>query len=135
MFLILLFMQEKSYLVKKSKSGLGLFANKNFKRGEFIIEYTGDKLSNKIADYKNSRYIFALNSRFSIDGSKRKNTSRYINHSCKPNCEAWIEGQKIMIYAKRKIETGEELSYDYGHEYFNEYIKPLGCRCELCLEK
>lgn len=129
-------MQKKMKLsVKRSKSGLGLFTTVDFAKGDFVIEYTGEKLPNSIADNKNSKYIFALNSRFSIDGADRKNMARYINHSCRPNCEAEIDGQHIMIRAKKKIKTREELSYDYGKEYFDEYIKPNGCRCEACQKK
>ncbi len=128
-------MEKKKFAVKRSSAGLGLFAEIDFKKDDFIIEYTGEKLPNKIADNKNSKYIFALNSRFSIDGSARKNTARYINHSCRPNCEAEIDGQRIVIRAKKKIKPGEELTYDYGKEYFDEYIKPFGCRCEKCQTK
>jgi uncharacterized protein len=126
---------KKSFSVKRSKSGLGLFAEVSFAKRDFIIEYTGEKLPNSVADNKNSKYIFTLNSRFSIDGSDRKNIARYINHSCRPNCEAEIDGQQIMIYAKKRIRVGEELKYDYGKEYFNEYIKPNGCKCECCQGK
>src|SRR5680860_1249601 len=80
-----------SYKVKRSAAGLGLFGEVDFKKGAFVIEYTGEKLPNRIADDKNSKYIFALNSRFSIDGAGRKNRARYINHSCRPNCEAIIK--------------------------------------------
>lgn len=126
---------KKSFSVKRSKSGLGLFASVPFAKGDFIIEYTGEKLPNLVADNKNSKYIFALNSRFSIDGSARENTARYINHGCRPNCEAEIDGQQIMIYAKKRIQAGEELKYNYGKEYFDEYIKPFGCQCEHCQDK
>ncbi|MFA7319740.1 MAG: SET domain-containing protein-lysine N-methyltransferase [Parcubacteria group bacterium] len=127
--------KKMKFSVKRSKSGLGLFAMVDFAKEDFVIEYTGEKLPNSIADNKNSKYIFALNSRSSIDGSARKNIARYINHSCWPNCEAETRGQRILIRAKRKIKAGEELSYDYGKEYFDEYIKPNGCRCERCQEK
>ena len=125
-------MEKKNFAVKRSNAGLGLFAEVDFKKDDFVIEYTGEKLLNSIADNKNSKYIFALNSRFSIDGSARKNTARYINHSCRPNCEAEIDGAHIIIRAKKSIKAGEELNYDYGKEYFDEYIKPFGCRCEKC---
>ena len=128
-------MKKNKVIVKRSKAGLGLFAAVDFKKDDFVIEYTGEKLPNKIADNKNSKYIFALNSRFSIDGSARKNTARYINHSCRPNCEAEIDEQRIVIRARKKIRAGEELHYDYGQEYFEEYIGPFGCRCEKCQNK
>jgi len=125
----------KKYSIKRSSAGLGLFAEVDFKKGDFVIEYTGEKIPNSVADHRNSKYIFALNSRYSIDGAGRKNLNRYINHSCRPNCEAVNNGRQIKIYAKRRIKAGEEFSYDYGQEYFDEYIKPFGCRCEKCRGK
>lgn len=125
--------KNKKFSVKRSRAGLGLFTNVSFEKDDFVIEYTGKRLPNKIADEKNSLYLFKLNSRWTIDGSSRKNLSRYINHSCRPNCEALIEdGKRIVIHARKKISPGEELTYDYGKEYFNEYIKPKGCQCEKC---
>ena len=127
---------QEVYRVGRSRSGLGLFAVAPIKKGEFVIEYTGEKLSNREVEERNSKYFFSLNSRWTIDGSDRKNVSRYLNHSCRPNCEAVIEdGKNIMIYAVRNIRPGEELTYDYGQEYFKEYIKPLGCRCDYCQRK
>jgi uncharacterized protein len=123
---------KNKFKIKRSKSGLGLFALKCFKRGKFIVEYTGRLISNQEADKKNSKYLFALDSKWTIDGSGRENIGRYINHSCRPNAEAVICGRKIKIYARKKITPGEELCYDYGREYFDEYIKPLGCRCGFC---
>ena len=127
--------KNSNFSVKRSSAGLGLFAATPFEKGDFVIEYTGKILPNKIADYKNSLYLFALNSRWTIDGTERKNLARYINHSCRPNCEAWTSGRKVLIYARKKISPGEEFSYDYGKEYFDEYIKPKGCQCEKCRGK
>lgn len=123
------------YRVKRANkgSGLGLFAERDFKKDEFIIEYTGELIPTKVADERNSKYLFTLNSRWVVDGASRKNFGRYLNHSCRPNCEAEISGRKIIIRAKKKIKTGEELVYDYGKEYFDEYIKPKGCKCQKCV--
>ncbi|MFA5072170.1 MAG: SET domain-containing protein-lysine N-methyltransferase [Candidatus Paceibacterota bacterium] len=119
-------------VVKKSSAGLGLYAKTPLKGGEFIIEYTGKLLTAKEADKKGGKYLFEINSKWTIDGSERSNVARYINHSCCPNCEAYIIGKRIKIKAIKNIETGEELSYDYGKEYFDEYIKPFGCKCKKC---
>ena len=73
------------YMVKRSSAGLGLFAAKAFKRGERIIEYTGEKISEDEANDRGGKYLFELNERWTIDGKGRENTARYINHSCKPN--------------------------------------------------
>jgi hypothetical protein len=120
------------FAVRKTPTGLGLFANRAFTRGDFVIEYTGALLPNDLADSKGGRYLFRVNSRWTIDGTGRENMSRYINHSCKPNCVAYTSGLKIRIYARRAIAPGEELAYDYGKEYFDAYIRPRGCGCPGC---
>lgn len=121
--------------VKKSSAGLGLFAGQDIKKGTKIIEYIGEKITAEEANKRGGKYLFELNSRWTIDGASRKNTARYINHACDPNCEAEIKNGKIFIFAKKNIPTGEELTYDYGEEYVDEHIKPFGCRCGSCTKK
>ncbi len=118
--------------MKKSGSGLGLFAEKDFKKNDFVIEYTGEIISEKEAEKRQGKYLFTINSKWCIDGKERKNISRYINHSCRPNCEARLSGKKVFIYAKKKILPGDELTYNYGKEYFDEFIKPYSCKCQAC---
>lgn len=124
----------QKYIVRKSKAGLGLFATAEFKRGDFIINYTGELITSDEADERGGKYLFILNKKLTFDGKGRENTARYVNHSCKPNAEAETDEdkKKIRILAKRKILPGEEIAYDYGKEYWDEYIKPLGCRCASC---
>lgn len=128
---------EKTVSVKRSSAGLGLFANKNFTKGELVIEYTGETVTDAEAQRRGGKYLFELNKDFTIDGSDRKNIARYINHSCQPNCEPQLndEETQVFIYAKRKITLGEELTYNYGKDYFTRVIKPLGCRCQKCQAK
>lgn len=121
--------------VMRSASGLGLFAMEPIKKGRFIIEYVGDIYTAEEGDELNNLYIFNVSKKKDIDGSPRWNTARYINHSCRPNAEAEIKKDRVFINAKRNIMLGEELTYDYGKEYWNEYIKPHGCRCPKCVEK
>lgn len=120
--------------VKRSKAGLGLFAGESIPKGEFIIEYFGRELLEAEQYTSKSKYLFEINSKKTIDGTIRENTARYINHSCKPNCEAEIKKGKILISSKRKIQEGEELAYDYGKEFWNEHIKPIGCKCVGCFK-
>lgn len=121
--------------VKRSSAGLGLFTTRPYKKGERIIEYFGREIS-KAEEYSSkSKYLFEVNSRKTIDGTQRDNFARYINHSCKPNCEPNIVRGKIFIDALKNIKEGEELSYDYGEEYVDEHIKPYGCRCTSCPTK
>lgn len=127
--------KKKKYSVKRSRAGLGLFAAAAFKKGEFVIEYVGERLVGKKADDRYNKYLFEVNSRLTIDGSVRSNVARYINHSCQPNCEVRIYAQRVRIWTIRKINPGEQFSYDYGEEYFDEYIKPIGCKCASCRKK
>ncbi len=119
--------------VRRSSAGLGLFTESSIERGKFVIEYHGTILTKTQADEKGGKYLFEINSRKVIDGSSRHNIARYLNHSCRPNCETDIVKGKIYIYAKRNIKEGEELTYDYGKEYFDDFIKPYGCKCLKCL--
>ncbi len=123
-----------SVVVKRSTAGLGLFANTTFKRGDFIIEYTGEAISHEESDRRGGKYLFILSDVIVIDGKDRNNTARYINHSCKPNAEAETDEDegKIRISAKKTILPGEEITYDYGKDYVSAYIKPHGCRCRTC---
>ena len=121
------------YVIKRTASGLGLFALKPIPAGKKIIEYTGPLVSDAEVERRpNAKYFFGVNSKWTIDGTPRSNTARYINHSCRPNCEALISGRRVWIWSKRNIKAGEELSYDYGKEYFEDLIKPRGCKCKKC---
>lgn len=117
--------------VGRSKTGLGLYAETDIPKGACIIEYTGVQLSKEQEEKSNSKYLFEINARKTIDGAPRWNTARYINHSCRPNCEPNIHKARVYIHAKRKIKAGEELNYDYGKNYFNEYLKEI-CACPKC---
>jgi uncharacterized protein len=124
------------YYVARANAGLGLFANKDLKKDDFIIEYTGKPLTHDEADQRGGRYLFTLNDTTVLDGTGREHTARYINHSCDPNIEAVIEDEEqIMFYALRDIEKDEELTFDYGEEYVEDIIKKQGCRCASCAEK
>lgn len=127
-------LQNLKLKIKRSTpgAGLGLYTGEEILKDTCIIEYFGRQLSVAEEYTSNSKYLFEINSRKTIDGAERANIARYINHSCQPNAEARIIKGRIFIIAKRKIKAGEEIAYDYGKEYWNEYIKPLGCRCFKC---
>lgn len=117
--------------VKRASAGLGLFAGEPIPKGAKVIEYAGNLLSEE--DYQKSRsvYLFDIGPKGALDGSPRWNRARYINHSCKPNCTTKTRGKRVFIYALRNIKPGEELGYDYGSDYFDEYIGE-NCRCAGC---
>ena len=134
-------MARKSYspgdfnmVVKRSATGLGLFTESEIPKNACVIEYTGVQISKEQEEKSRSKYLFEIHSRKTIDGAPRWNTARYINHSCRANCEPNIHKGRVFIHAKRKIKPGEELNYDYGKNYFNEYLKDI-CACPKCEEK
>ena len=124
--------QAGPFRVGRSRTGLGLYATEPIRTGKFIIEYWGPLVRWDDVDNLQSKYLFDLNKRWAIDGAPRANTARYINHSCKPNAVPYGVKGKIKIYARRMIQPGEEITYDYGKEYFDEFLKPIGCKCDAC---
>jgi SET domain-containing protein len=129
---------KRRFRIGRSKTGLGLFATKPFRKREYIVTYRGRRITNDEADRleaRGSRYMFEVNSRWTIDGSSRTNKARYVNHSCRPNAEAIGRGRGIVYIARKRIKPDEEITVDYGKNYFEAYIKKSGCRCEKCHER
>ena len=125
----------KLYKIKKSNiDNKGLYAAKNIKSGKLVIYYKGKLITkqetstNPKFDNDKAIYLFNLNSRYDLDGDFKYNDARLINHSCNPNCEVEGKGLKLWITAIRDIKKGEELSYDYGFGYDEDY-KQFVCKC------
>ena len=129
--------------IKKSQiHSKGVFAKRNIKKGEFIIEYVGEIVDKKESDRrlhaslerhkKDSThaftYIFELNDTWDLDGDTTPNDAKYINHSCDPNCSFQIKDGHVEICAAREIPQGEELSYNYGFDVDEDY-EDYQCQC------
>lgn len=127
----------KPYRVGKSRTGLGLFATKPIKKGKKIIRYKGPLIDNDEAEKLDNKYLFEVSKKWTINGAARSNIARYGNHSCKPNAESDVSAKKrrVVIRAIRDIEPGEEITYDYGEDYFKVFLKPHGCKCDHCEKK
>ena len=129
-------MTKECYRVSRSRTGLGLFATEPIRKGALIVEYSGPRIPTKAAHALerdgSNRYIFEINSRWSIDGSGRDNMGRYANHSCRPNAESELVRGKVILRAIRRIMPGDEITYDYGKEYVALFFKD-GCRCAKCI--
>jgi uncharacterized protein len=130
--------RDACHRIGRSATGLGLFATAPIERGAFIVEYSGPRIPTREAHAREktagARYMFEINSRWTVDGSVRSNIGRYANHSCRPNAESALRRGKVILRAIKAIEPGEEITYDYGEEYFELFIKPNGCRCARCAE-
>jgi SET domain-containing protein len=104
--------------------GLGAFALRRIPKGARVGEYVGERISQKEADRRyddaamdrHHTFLFTVTSRTVIDAAVGGNDTRFINHSCAPNCEAVIEDGRVFIEALRTIPVGTELSYDYAYE-------------------
>ena len=121
--------------VSRSRTGLGLFTRVAIKKGQYIVRYRGRKLSNKACEKVDNKYLFEINARWTIDGSNRRNLARYINHSCRPNCEVYFVGHVIKIRALRNIKPETELSYTYGKDYMDSFFRRHGCKCVACTNR
>ena len=131
-------MSVRPYRVGRSSAGLGLFATKPFKKRAYIVRYTGRVVTDAESERREARgarYMFEINNAWAIDGSSRRNKARYVNHSCRPNAEALIRKHAVVYKARRRIKPGEEITVDYGKDYFDSYIGASGCRCVKCREK
>lgn len=120
--------------VGKSGTGKGLFAINPIPKDSCVIEYIGKPIKEEELYTINNKYLFEVAKNQTINGNIPENKARYINHSCRPNCEAEGPKGRVFIFSIKNIKPGEELTYDYGKEYFNEYIKPKGCRCAKCIK-
>lgn len=121
--------------VGKSNTGKGLFAGDAIPKGACVAEYIGKAVKKADQAEARGKYLFATGRDLMVDGNVKENIARFINHSCKPNCEPEGPRGRVFIVALKNIKVGEELTYDYGKEYFDEYIKPKGCRCKKCVTR
>jgi SET domain-containing protein len=126
--------------------GRGVYATTFIPKETQIIEYVGELIDKKESEKRAlsqhakslesgdaAVYIFTLSKNYDIDGNVPWNTARLINHSCQPNCEAWIVGRRIFIYSLRDIHPGEELTFDYGFDVDCYEDHPCLCGKDGCV--
>ena len=101
--------------------GFGVFARAPINKNTRIIDYAGELVRNSDIEAREERYLadgciwtFRINRAWSRDAAVGGNIARFINHSCQPNCWFQVVDQTIWIRASRRIEPGEELTYDYA---------------------
>jgi len=138
----------KRFDLKKVQGfGLGLFAKEEIEKGATIGEYTGELINSTEFNWRNLLYVannqvsyfYCTGTGMTIDANPMGNHTRYINHSCEPNCKVFCLFMdetglpKVIVTAKRTIKKGEQLFLDYNKEYFEN----MRCLCETdnCLEK
>jgi SET domain-containing protein len=131
---------------RSSIQGRGVFATRDIRKGEEVVEYKGEHIDDAEADKRypfdeNERhhtFLFQLDDGSIIDAGVRGNAAKYINHSCDPNCEAVEYDGRIFIEALKNIKKGEELVYDYHfileepHNAANKKLYPCNCGSKKC---
>ena len=117
--------------VRRSRSGRGLFTLDRIPKRSCVIEYVGRPATARQMKENRGKYLFWTSATSMIDGNVPANTARFINHSCTPNCEIALYRRRVFIFALRTIAPDEELSYDYGEEYFDIHLAGR-CRCIKC---
>jgi uncharacterized protein len=141
-------MKRRIVLRRSPIHGNGVFAARNLSTEQHIAEYRGRRLTHKEVNNayggdadSGHTFLFTLNDRYVIDANVGGNIARWINHSCDPNCQAWVvehEGKdrsldRIVIETRRPVRRGEELTYDYGitlDERQTPRLKQIwACRC------
>lgn len=131
-----------AYRLRRSRvHGSGLFATRVIPNGVQIIEYVGERISHDEADRRHAdkadddghTFLFTIDAKTVIDAGVGGNISRFINHSCEPNCEVILDDGRPFVESIRLIETGEELAYDYNltrsPDDSPEVAKVFACRC------
>jgi hypothetical protein len=133
---------EPVYVVRRSRiHGSGVYAARRIRKGTRIVEYLGERITHQQADDRYAEkgqddghtFLFVVDDDVVIDAGVDGNDARFINHSCDPNCDTVIEGGRVFIEAKRTIQPGEELGYEYGLTWEStddpEELAAYACRC------
>lgn len=137
-------MSEKAPKIEARRSnihGFGVYVVEPIRAGEIIVEVVGERISSAESDRrfeeKNTEaghtFMFYVDEDVVIDCAVNGNVSRFINHSCEPNCESVDDDGRIFLEALRDIAVGEELSFDYRLTWESsddpEDLKVYLCQC------
>ncbi len=113
--------------------GKGVFATRHMAAGERVIEYAGERISMAEAIQPDHTFYFHLDDGQVIDALYGGNDSKWINHSCRPNCVPDEVKGRIYMLTRRPVFKGEELTFDYGlfsDEPMTDALKArYACRC------
>ncbi|KAM5345386.1 hypothetical protein ACJ41O_011248 [Fusarium nematophilum] len=142
--------QRKQYasvsVIKTEKKGFGLRADADLQANDFVFEYIGEVINEptfrrRMLQYDEEGikhfYFMSLNKSEFVDATKKGNLGRFCNHSCNPNCyvDKWVVGDKLRmgIFASRKIQSGEELVFNYNVDRYGADPQPCYCGEPNCV--
>ncbi len=113
--------------------GYGVFAAKTIPALSLIGEYTGEVKRRKWWQNQLGEYVFGYhaagkNTRFIIDGAKKGNFTRFMNHSNQANVlSRWVVAKgvcRIIFFTKKAIAPHQQLTYDYGDHFWRKKPRP-----------
>ncbi|XP_039906683.1 histone-lysine N-methyltransferase NSD3 isoform X4 [Simochromis diagramma] len=132
-------------VIKTEGCGWGLRTNQALKKGDFVAEYVGEVIDSEECQQRIKRahenhvtnfYMLTLTKDRVIDAGPKGNSSRFINHSCSPNCETqkWtVNGDvRIGIFALCDIEAGTELTFNYNLHCVGNRRTSCHCGSDNC---
>ncbi|CEI68465.1 unnamed protein product [Fusarium venenatum] len=142
--------QRKQYanvsVIKTEKKGFGLRADSDLQPNDFVFEYIGEVINEptfrrRMIQYDEEGikhfYFMSLNKSEFVDATKKGNYGRFCNHSCNPNCyvDKWVVGDKLRmgIFTSRKIQSGEELVFNYNVDRYGADPQPCYCGEPNCV--
>ena len=121
----------------------GVFTDEPIVQGTQVLEYRGEEIGLQVGERRQEMYerngeidyLFRVDDQLIVDATRMGSLARFVNHSCAPNCVSKIVPhagrKKIVLYTKRDVAAGEELSYDYKFELEDEKI-PCHCGAATC---
>ena len=136
-------LKKQPFEIRRSRiQGRGAFAIEPIRKGRRIVEYRGEPITHKEADRRyddddaagrHHTFLFILSDDIVLDARTTKCDTKYLNHSCDPNCESVIEDGQIWVDCIKSIKPEQELVYDYQFEFEDDYepedIRYYACRC------
>ncbi|CAD5205660.1 unnamed protein product [Bursaphelenchus okinawaensis] len=123
--------------------GRGIKTTVDIQAGQFVCEYVGEvmklesyQLRHMMRSVEQPRFGVQLTPNYVVDATNKGNIARFMNHSCKPNCEMqrWQVGNqyRLGIFAKHHIPEGQELTYDYKYHARMEPAQECKCNEPRC---
>ncbi|XP_076826896.1 histone-lysine N-methyltransferase SETD2 [Brachyhypopomus gauderio] len=132
-------------VILTESKGWGLRAAKDLHPNTFVLEYCGEVLDHKefksrVKEYARSKnihyYFMALKNNEIIDATLKGNCSRFMNHSCEPNCETqkWtVNGQlRVGFFTTKAVKAGTELTFDYQFQRYGKEAQKCFCGAPSC---
>lgn len=118
-------------IFKTESRGWGLRSTQDLRKGDFVDMYFGKVITEKDAETRDQAYLFSLDKFkdqipeddiLTVDGSEMGGVSRFINHSCEPNCAIYtisynkhdVLRYNLAFFAQDHIPKGEEFTFDYN---------------------